>query len=159
VPLYESDTNAVKSEMATFFDVFPNGTIWNNDDNGTDYDTVVLGTVEPLRIDLDKLQARWQRETAAADSLKDAGFGSLIVLLATYGGQASDLRPWLAGAQINSDRNLRLQYLAGWAADLPRTASISDSYLACRKYPDNIFTGSAERQDALRLILQAKAKK
>ena len=34
--LYESDTNAVKSEMATFFDVFPNGTIWNNDENGTD---------------------------------------------------------------------------------------------------------------------------
>ena len=87
------------------------------------------------------------------------GFGSLIVLLATYGGQASDLRLWLAGAQINSDRNLRLQYLAGWAADLPRAASRSDSYLACRKYPDNIFTGSAERQDALRLILQAKAKR
>ena len=40
---------AVKSEMATFFDVFPNGTIWNNDDNGAGYDTVVLGTVEPLR--------------------------------------------------------------------------------------------------------------
>ena len=28
VPLYESDFETVKSELATFFDVFPNGTIW-----------------------------------------------------------------------------------------------------------------------------------
>ena len=26
-----------------------------------------------------------------------------------------DLRPWLADAQINTDRNLRLEYLAGMA--------------------------------------------
>ena len=115
--------------------------------------------VEPLRIGLDQLQARWQRETAAAESLKDAGFGSLIVLLATYGGQASDLRPWLAGAQINSDRNLRLQYLAGLAADLTQATQISDSLLPYRKFPDNIFTGSEARKDALRMILQLKSKK
>jgi len=28
VPLYETDMSTVKSELATFFDVFPNGTIW-----------------------------------------------------------------------------------------------------------------------------------
>jgi hypothetical protein len=31
------------------------------------------------------------------------------LLLATYAGQAIDLRAWLRGAPINSDRNLRLQ--------------------------------------------------
>ena len=31
VPLYESDAETVKSEIATFFDAFPNGTIWGND--------------------------------------------------------------------------------------------------------------------------------
>src|SRR5277367_1040100 len=30
VPLYESDFATVKSELATFFDVFPNGTVWAN---------------------------------------------------------------------------------------------------------------------------------
>jgi spermidine synthase len=159
VPLYESDLAAVQSEMATFFNVFPNGTLWNNDDNGTGYDTVVLGTVEPLKIDLDQLQARWQRETAAAESLKEAGFPTIFNLLSTYGGQASDLRPWLADAQINSDRNLRLQYLAGLAADLTQATQISDSFLAYRKFPDSLFTGSEARRDALRLILEAKTKK
>jgi hypothetical protein len=34
-------------------------------------------------------------------------------LMATYAGQARDLRPWLTDAEINTDRNLRLEYLAG----------------------------------------------
>jgi spermidine synthase len=56
VPLYESDMPTVKSEFATFFDVFPNGTVWGNE-NGGGYDTVVLGQVEPARIDVDAMEA------------------------------------------------------------------------------------------------------
>jgi len=159
VPLYESDLPAVKSEMATFFEVFPNGTIWNNDDRGAGYDTILLGTVEPLKINLDQLQGRLQREPAVAQSLQDVQLGTIFNLLATYGGQAADLRPWLADAQINSDRNLRLQYLAGLAADLTQASAISDSFLAYRKFPDNIFTGSDSRKDALRMILEVKSKR
>jgi len=159
VPLYESDLATVKSEVATFFNVFPNGTLWNNDDSGTGYDTVVLGTEEPLTIDLDKLAARWKDETAAAQSLSDVKLGSVFALLCTYGGQAADLQSWLAGAQINTDRNLRLQYLAGLASDLTQATMISDSFMASRKFPDNLFVGSQSRVNALRLIFQAKAKK
>ena len=36
-------------------------------------------------------------------------------MLATYSGRAADLAPWLKNADINRDRNLRLQYLAGMA--------------------------------------------
>jgi spermidine synthase len=159
VPLYESDLRTVKSEMATFFNVFPNGTLWDNDDNGAGYDTVVLGTQEPLSIDLDRLQARWQAEPAAVQSLKDVGLGTIFALLTTYGGQAADLQPWLADAQINTDRNLRLQYLAGWASDLTQAGNISGSFLACRKFPDNLFVGSESRVNTLRLILEVKSKK
>jgi spermidine synthase len=158
VPLYESDVKVVKSEMATFFDVFPNGTIWNNDDSGGGYDTVALGTVEPLRIDLDELQARWRQETNATQSLEDVGFASMFDLLSTYGGQASNLRPWLADAQINSDGNLRLQYLAGLAANLTQATAISDTFLAYRTFPENIFVGSSQRREAMRLILVLDAK-
>ncbi len=158
VPLYESDLRTVKSEMATFFDVFPNGTIWDNDDSGSGYDTVVLGAREPLAINLDQLQARWQARPDAVQSLKDVGLGTIFALLTTYGGQASDLKPWLAGAQINTDRNLRLQYLAGLASDLTQAGSISDSFLAYRKFPDNLFVGSEHRVNTMRLILEAKSK-
>ena len=58
VPLYESDLETVKSEIATFFKVFPNGTIWGNDISGKGYDIVLLGQVEPTRVDVDRLQDR-----------------------------------------------------------------------------------------------------
>ena len=58
VPLYESDADTVKSELATFFEVFPNGTIWGNDIDGEGYDIVLLGQAEPRKINLDAMQER-----------------------------------------------------------------------------------------------------
>jgi dihydroflavonol-4-reductase len=45
--------------------------------------------------------------------MRDVGFPSIVGLFATFAGQAPDLDPLLKGANINLDRNLRLQYLAG----------------------------------------------
>ena len=47
VQLYESNTEAVKSEIGTFFEAFPNGMIFANTFNGAGYDLVLLGQVEP----------------------------------------------------------------------------------------------------------------
>src|SRR5437667_11555694 len=71
VPLYESNAAAVKSELATFFDVFPDGTVWSNDVEGRGYDVVLLAGVEPLAIDVEQLQARLGRrdEWRVAESL------------------------------------------------------------------------------------------
>ena len=43
LPLYDSDVETVKIELATFFSVFPEGTIWSNNVNGDGYDLVLLG--------------------------------------------------------------------------------------------------------------------
>src|SRR5262249_54680588 len=43
VPLYESNFEVVRSEIATFFEVFPQGTIWSNDQAGAGYDVVLVG--------------------------------------------------------------------------------------------------------------------
>src|SRR5438477_2469140 len=43
VQLYESNTEAVKSEIGTFFEAFPNGVLWGNTNNGQGYDLVLLG--------------------------------------------------------------------------------------------------------------------
>jgi spermidine synthase len=159
VPLYESDLPAVKSELATFFDVFPDGTLWSNDQNGEGYDVVLLGGLGPLRIDLDAMEGRVLREKAVSQSLTEVGFPTIFNLLTTYGGRASDLRPWLADAQINRDANLRLQYLAGLAADFTQASRISDSILACRTYPGDLFVGDAQRTEIIRAILDAKSGK
>lgn len=146
VPLYESDTETVKSEIATFFDVFPNGTIWANDNNGQGYDVVLLGQVEPTHIDVDALQARLDRPDYATvrESLQQVGFPTAISLLDTYLGRASDLRPWLAGAQINRDIDLRLQYLAGMGVNNFDANNIAAALASFRQFPTDMFTGSAE---------------
>jgi spermidine synthase len=131
VPLYESNAAAVKSELATFFYVFPEGTVWSNDVEGQGYDVVLLGQVGPLTIDVDQLQARLGRydHFKVDASLYEVGFRSGIDLLATYAGTAADLKPWLADAQINRDRNLRLQYLAGLSAHDYREVAIYNEML------------------------------
>jgi spermidine synthase len=58
VPLYETDADTVKSELATFFDAFPNGSVWGNDNNGAGYDTALLGQVEEPKIDVEDIQRR-----------------------------------------------------------------------------------------------------
>jgi spermidine synthase len=155
IPLYESDSGVVRSELATFFDVFPDGTLWSNDDNGQGYDMVVLGGARAMRIDMRALQARLDGNDAAAQSLRDVGFKSAIGLLAAYAGQRRDLGPWLKSAAINRDRNLRLQYLAGLAANRYDEGAIYDDLLFYRKFPDNLFAGSADSIVALRQLLKA----
>ena len=155
VPLYESNAETVKSEMATFFDVFPNGTVWANDVDGAGYDIFLLGTAEPMRVDLDRLVERMHRPDCARvrESLRSVGFSAITGLLSTYAGQARDLAPWLAGAEINRDGNLRLQYVAGLALNTSQETAIYRQILAYRRPPANLFTGSPDSVEAVMLAI------
>jgi len=152
VPLYESNEDVVKSELATFFTAFPQGTIWSNDVDGKGYDVVLLGQVEPLRIDADALQERLDREDhqRVAESLREVEFDSAMDLLATYAGQGPDLVEWLKDAQINTDRNLRLQYLAGMGLNAYEGEAIYDEILTYRKFPESLFLGPPIQKVRLR---------
>jgi len=159
VPLYESDPATVKSEIATFFDVFPNGTIWGNDIAGGGYDIVLLGQAEAARVDPDAMQARLDRPDGlrVAASLREVGFGNVMQMLSTYAGRYEDLKPWLRDAEINYDSNLRLQYMAGLALNVSREGSIYSEMLAYRRFPASLFTtGNEETMRALRAAINAQ---
>jgi spermidine synthase len=155
VPLYESTPGAVKSEIATFFEVFPNGTIWSNDQDGKGYDLVLLGQAGETTIHLDKIEQRLARPeySDVAQSLQTTGFKSALGLFATYAGQAHDLAPWLKDSQINRDRNLRLQYLAGLGLNLNLPDGIYEDMLVYRKFPDALFVGSDESIESLKMAM------
>lgn len=145
VPLYESSFETVQSEIATFFEAFPNGTIWGNlNTDGTGYDIVLMGQVEKLPINVDALQAKLAQPKYAAvrESLADVGFPSVLNLLSTYAANSSDLREWMRTAQINRDRNLRLQYLAGLGLNVNAGPEIFQQIISSRHFPNEIFTGS-----------------
>ena len=151
VPLYESDLATVKSQLATFFDVFPNGTVWGNTINGEGYDLVLLGQVEPLDLNVDALEDRWGRPDYArvTQSMGAVNFHNATDVLATYAGRASDLKRWLTGAEINDDMSMRLQYLAGMGLNVDDPGSIYAEMLKYRRFPHDLFTGSEQRVHAL----------
>ncbi len=152
VPLYESDEATVKSELATFFDVFPNGTVWGNDINGDGYDIVLLGQAEPTRINIDQMEERFAMPRVA-QSLGAVGFRDAVSLLATYAGRATDMSAYLKDAEINNDSSMRLQYLAGMGVNFDRPVKIYADMLAYRRFPPDVFTGSEARVGALRFAL------
>ncbi len=156
VQLYESSPEAVKSELATFFEAFPNGVVFGNTTNGEGYDTVLVGKVAPLHINVDDIQVRLGRPEyePLMRSLRQIGFSSATDLFATFAGRASDMTPWLKDAAINRDRNLRLQYLAGLGLNLYQAGPIYADMLKYRGNPGDLFVGSEQTLQSLRTMIQ-----
>jgi spermidine synthase len=168
-PLAGSDLDTSKSVIATFFQVFPHGTLWSNEREGEGLDAVLMAQVEPTVIDVDELQQRLDRpdHELVKESLRDVGFGEFkeaktgdvvvleeaIDLLSTYIGQAPSLSEWSRGAQINTDRNLRVQYLAGLSLNTDLGPRVLSSIVAHYRFPDQTFVGSPERIHALKQAL------
>jgi spermidine synthase len=173
MPLYESDEPTIRSLISTFFKVFPNGMLFSNDEGGVGYDAVLLGEVEPAGINLDSIKETLNSPDYARvkKSLTDVGFGTAdnarpetgvwgdaaTALLSTYAGRAADMGEWMKGAQINTDRNLRLQYLAGMAVNVPPGIEIGilHGILKYYRFPGDLFIGSSRNIQALKQALQA----
>ena len=151
VPLYETDEPTIKSELETFFQAFPNATVWSNTREGLGYDMVFMGQVGPLKVNLDEVQQRLERPDYApvAESLRGIGVSSAIDLFATYAGQRSDIGLWTQGAQINRDADLRLSYLAGWGINSALEDNLYRQMLRYRQRPDGMFNGSPDHVQAL----------
>jgi len=155
VQLYENNAEAVKSEIATFFQAFPNGVVFGNTNNGAGYDLVLVGQMGTMKIDVDDIEKRLQQPEYAvvAQSLREIGFNSATELFSTFAGNEPMLRPWLADAQINRDRNLRLQFLAGESLNMYDQAGIYSQMLQYRRFPDGLFTGTPEEMGQIRAAM------
>src|SRR4029077_1062206 len=105
-------------------------------------------------------------------SLQEVGFGDFetvggggveraeaIDLMATYAGQATLLKEWSRGAQINTDRNLRLQYLAGMWLNSDIGERILAGILWSYQFPDQTFVGSPDGIHALQRALDRAGRK
>ena len=156
VQLYESTPAAVKSEVATFMQAFPNGVVWGNTENGVGYDLVLLGQVGGTHINVDAIQAKLDnpRYAPVAQSLAEININSAVDLFSTFAAEGPQLKGWMADAQVNHDMDLRLQYLAGLGLNLYEQASIYKDMLAYRQYPQDLFTGSPMALQQLQMAIQ-----
>jgi spermidine synthase len=155
-PLYESNPEAANSQIATFMLSFPDGAVWSNLDQGEGYDLVLLAQDGPMRIDVAALDERLNRpdHQKVLRSLRDVGLGSAVSLLSTYAGRGPDLAGWIDKRNINSDVNMRLQYLAGFGLNYYQGDAIYRSILAHRKFPDDLIVAAGEQREQLRRRLE-----
>jgi spermidine synthase len=168
----ESNLETTRSLIATFFEVFPNGILWSNERERTGYDAVLFGQVEPTVINIDDLQQRLVRpdHKRVKQSLREVGLWSPkgfegeeeknegIELLATYAGQAPFLKEWSRGAQINTDRNLRLQFLAGMSLNTSMGDEILGTILKHYRWPEQTFVGTPDSIQALKDALEREGR-
>jgi spermidine synthase len=142
----------VKSEIATFLEAFPNGAVFANTVNGQGYDLVLFGQMGNRPINVDAIQERllMPQNEPIRKSLSEIGIMSALDLFGTYAGGRADMADWLRNATINTDRNLRLQYLAGMGLNLYQSASIYKNMIQKSKYPDGLFAGTPETLMTLR---------
>ncbi|MBW2231602.1 MAG: fused MFS/spermidine synthase [Deltaproteobacteria bacterium] len=140
VPVYETDEETVRSEIGTFMQVFPEGTLWSSHiPQLGGNDLVMIGRVGPMKIDVAELSARIERSPELRASLAEVDLGYMVTLLASYIGRGPDLSDWLEGAEINHERSLRLQYLAGMSYEVNRDREIYRAIAQHRTYPDTLF--------------------
>ena len=57
---------------------------------------------------------------------------------------------WLSDAEINTDRNLRLQYTAGSELNLDEGLVIYQELIANRSFPANLFSGTDSLTEGLK---------
>ncbi len=150
VPLYETSELAIKIQLRTFMDAFPNGTMWNTTTGGKGFDVVLVGGLEPLRIDIPVTEQRMSATPRMFDSFKQVRITSAIDLLSAYGASGKDMARWLAGAPINRDFSLKLEYISGLALDRGEADAIYRHMVAERTFPAETFSGPPEQVDELR---------
>jgi spermidine synthase len=152
VQLYQTSDAAVKSQLATFFEVFSDGLVIGNTLGGMGYDLVLLGQPGPTVIDVDEIARRLDQPEFAAvrGSLADVGIRTVTDLFASCVGGADSLREFLADAEITTDRNLRLQYLAGANLNRFDSGAIYARMLAAPfRFPAAAFRGSPDAVQAV----------
>ncbi|MDQ2639984.1 MAG: fused MFS/spermidine synthase [Pseudomonadota bacterium] len=152
LPFYETTVEAIKSEVATFAAAFPHVIIFGNTAGGQGYDGVMVGSMEPFEIDVNAMEARLNSPEfePVLRSLDEVGYGSVQLLLGTFAATGDQLQNWLGNAEINRDRNLRLQYLAGLGVNNYEQAGIYAEILREGAWPAEVFRGDLSTLSRLR---------
>jgi spermidine synthase len=161
IPLYEKDLATAKCEIATFLRAFPDATVWtgwtSSDSDEERHDLVLIGHTEPTRIDLAALDRQLAANAPLQAALKGVGIDTVPALMGQFVCRGEDLQPWLAGAEINRDLSLRLEYLAGLSLWMKEHKEIFREMAAYRRYPRELFANDAAYRDEIQQRLKAHA--
>lgn len=160
VPFYETSDAAAKSMLATFFEAFPEGSVWHAGEFGVGQDVVMLGHPDRERLDLDIWLRNLDRYPDVEADLLATDIKDRISLLSRFMGSASDLDGWLSGSVINRDGALRLEYLAGLGVFTSMQTAILEQIESRRRWPNrSVILNEATQAQVTALIEGRKREK
>ncbi len=102
---YDISNRDLKSIVATFLSVFPNGTLWLVGDA----DVLLVGSTEPLDARIGGMAAAMQRPGVAAD-LATVGVKSPFAVTTLFISQGDALKAWAAGEPLQTDDRSALEF-------------------------------------------------
>jgi spermidine synthase len=97
----------LRSIVATFAAVFPNGTMWLMGDG----DLLLIGSNGPEPLKLDHLTSHWDRASVATD-LREASAYEPFALLSSYVAGPAEIARYARGAAVQSDDRMALEFSA-----------------------------------------------
>jgi spermidine synthase len=107
VQAYLIDLESFRSIVATFREVFPHMTFWKS----LKGDCMMVGSLEPIRMDWDVLSGRMEDVRIATD-LQRIGISSPADLLGHFMADGQDLAGLTGNASIHTDDNVLIEYAA-----------------------------------------------
>ena len=114
--LYKISPDNLRSILRTFHDIFPHLLVFES----SEYDLLILGSLDPLSIDLRRLEGRLSQPRVKED-LKRIKVGSVRDILSHFVFGTREVSAYVQNALINTDDNALLEFTA------PRTLSIDIS--------------------------------
>jgi spermidine synthase len=102
---YDISNRDLRSIVATFLSVFPNGTMWLVGDA----DVLLLGSIEPLDQRIAGIAAAMQRPGVSTD-LANVGVTRPFALTSLFVAQGEALKAWANGAPIQTDDMSQLEF-------------------------------------------------
>ena len=102
---YDISNDDLKSIVATFLSVFPQGTMWLVGDA----DVLLIGSTGPLDDRIAAIAASWQRP-GVADDLASVGIQSPFSVTSLFVAQGAALAAWAAGVELQTDDRSRLEF-------------------------------------------------
>jgi spermidine synthase len=104
LPAYGLSHDDFRSVVASFADAFPHATLWQ-----TSQDALLIGSHAPLKVDL-ALLTRRLAQPRVARQLSLIGLETPLAFLSEFALDPEAVRAYAAGAPINSDDNLYLEF-------------------------------------------------
>jgi spermidine synthase len=104
---YTISEQDLRSIVATFISVFPNGSAWMVNDN----DVLMVASTSPVEPLLTNIEHHWTRGHAA-ENLAEVGANAPFSVLSLFAGGPGDLARYGAGADVLDDNRMRLEFSA-----------------------------------------------